>query len=402
LNTRTCFGPASGLSKLSTTLSDRKQSAPEGSYTKRLFNDTKLLKSKIMEEADELCSATSKEEIAWEAADLFYFALTKCIGAGVTLRDIERHLDIRSQKVTRRAGDSKRKWDQVIDRQEGENPINSPQAKKIDSNGNAKESDLKMKSFSLFKLSSSQVKGLLIRPIIKTDEIMNKVQPIVKKVREEGDKALLEFTAKFDQVNLKHCVIEAPFDPKLMEVTDDVKKAIDQAYENIRKFHLAQLDKKTLIVETMPGIKCSRFSRPIESVGLYVPGGTAVLPSSTLMLGIPAQVAGCKNIVIATPPTKQGRVVPEVMYAAHKVGASCILLAGGAQAVAAMAYGTPSVPKVDKICGPGNQYVTAAKMIAQVCLLYNIFMFAYFTSPISPTAQLWSALTCQLDPRNFL
>jgi phosphoribosyl-ATP pyrophosphohydrolase / phosphoribosyl-AMP cyclohydrolase / histidinol dehydrogenase len=118
-----------------------------------------------------------------------------------------------------------------------------------------------------------------------------------------------------------------------------------------------------LIVETMPGVICSRFARPIERVGLYVPGGTAVLPSSALMLGVPALVAGCKKIVLATPPRADGSVTPEVVYAAHKVGAEAIVLAGGAQAVAALAYGTESISKVDKILGPGNQFVTAAKMI---------------------------------------
>jgi phosphoribosyl-ATP pyrophosphohydrolase/phosphoribosyl-AMP cyclohydrolase/histidinol dehydrogenase len=154
-----------------------------------------------------------------------------------------------------------------------------------------------------------------------------------------------------------------------MQLKPEVREAIDQAYANIYKFHDAQLDKEPLIVETMPGVTCSRFVRPIQRVGLYVPGGSAVLPSSTLMLGVPAKVAGCTEIVVATPPRKDGSVAPEVMYVAHKIGASCVLVAGGAQAVAAMAYGTVTVPKVDKICGPGNQYVTAAKMIAQVSII---------------------------------
>ena len=120
-----------------------------------------------------------------------------------------------------------------------------------------------------------------------------------------------------------------------------------------------------MVVETMPGVVCSRFARPVARVGLYVPGGTAILPSTALMLGIPAQVAGCKEIVIATPPRPDGSISPEVMYVAKLVGASAILKAGGAQAVAALAYGTQSVPKVDKIFGPGNQWVTAAKMLVQ-------------------------------------
>jgi phosphoribosyl-ATP pyrophosphohydrolase/phosphoribosyl-AMP cyclohydrolase/histidinol dehydrogenase len=147
-----------------------------------------------------------------------------------------------------------------------------------------------------------------------------------------------------------------------MQLPPETIKAIDVSFENIRKFHAAQREEKPLQVETMPGVVCSRFSRPIERVGLYVPGGTAVLPSTALMLGVPAMVAGCKKIVIASPPRSDGSVTPEIVYVAHKVGAESIVLAGGAQAVAAMAYGTESVSKVDKILGPGNQFVTAAKM----------------------------------------
>jgi phosphoribosyl-ATP pyrophosphohydrolase/phosphoribosyl-AMP cyclohydrolase/histidinol dehydrogenase len=157
-------------------------------------------------------------------------------------------------------------------------------------------------------------------------------------------------------------VLRAPFPPELMQLAPETAKAIDISFENIRKFHAAQREDKPLRVETMPGVVCSRFARPIERVGLYVPGGTAVLPSTALMLGVPAMVAGCKKIVMATPPRSNGQVTPEVVYAAHKVGAEMIVLAGGAQAIAAMAYGTESVSKVDKILGPGNQFVTAAKM----------------------------------------
>lgn len=148
-----------------------------------------------------------------------------------------------------------------------------------------------------------------------------------------------------------------------MQLSKETIEAIDISFENIRKFHSAQKDDKPLVVETMPGVVCSRFVRPIEKVGLYVPGGTAVLPSTTMMLGVPAMVAGCKSIVIASPPRADGSISPEIVYVAHKVGAESIVLAGGAQAVAAMAYGTESVTKVDKILGPGNQFVTAAKMV---------------------------------------
>ncbi|OAD79623.1 hypothetical protein PHYBLDRAFT_176686 [Phycomyces blakesleeanus NRRL 1555(-)] len=359
LNTRTCFGAETGLASLQQTLQSRKNSAPVGSYTARLFNDAKLLKSKIMEEAEELCDATEKDDIAWEAADLIYFALTKCVSAGVSIEDIEKNLDKKARKVTRRPGNAKPKWIEptVAAPKPAPTPAPKPAPKK--------DGRIEMVTYSSNDISAEKRAKLLLRPIIDSSEISARVAPIMKDVRERGDAALKDLTAKFDRVNLEHATIKAPFNPKDMELDPLTKAAIDQAYDNIYKFHDAQMDRETLVVETMPGVVCSRFARPIEKVGLYVPGGTAILPSTTLMLGIPAKVAGCSEIVIATPPRADGTVVPEVLYVAHKVGASHVVLAGGAQAVAAMAYGTQTVPKVDKICGPGNQYVTAAKMVAQ-------------------------------------
>jgi Histidinol dehydrogenase len=142
----------------------------------------------------------------------------------------------------------------------------------------------------------------------------------------------------------------------------DVTASFDVAYNNIRAFHEAQRS-SDISVTTMPGVTCRRVTRPINAVGLYVPGGTAVLPSSALMLAVPAQIAGCGTVVLATPPRPDGSITPEVLYCAKKAGVTHLLKAGGAQAVAAMAWGTGSVPKVDKLFGPGNQYVTAAKML---------------------------------------
>ncbi|KAI8641727.1 histidinol dehydrogenase-domain-containing protein [Parasitella parasitica] len=358
LNTRTCFGADSGLTALEKTLRARKSNAPEGSYTARLFTDAKLLRAKIMEEAEELCDATEKEDVAWEAADLIYFALTKCVSAGVSLADIENNLNKKARKVTRRAGNAKPKWEEKTSLPAACNA--APATEPVLNNGR-----IEMMKFDLESISVKKRNELLLRPIIDSTEIIKRVTPIMQQVRHRGDAAVLDFTRQFDRVSLETQIITAPFDPAQMELDPVTKKAIDQAYDNIYKFHDAQLDKETLVVETMPGVVCSRFTRPIERVGLYVPGGTAILPSTTLMLGIPAKVAGCREIVIATPPRSDGSVVPEVLYVAHKVGASHVLKAGGAQAVAAMAYGTETVPKVDKIFGPGNQYVTAAKMVAQ-------------------------------------
>jgi phosphoribosyl-ATP pyrophosphohydrolase/phosphoribosyl-AMP cyclohydrolase/histidinol dehydrogenase len=360
LNTRTCFGADSGITALEKTLKERKSNAPTGSYTARLFGDAKLLRAKIMEEAEELCDATEKEEVAWEAADLIYFALTKCVSAGVSLADIEKNLNKKARKVTRRPGNAKPKWEEKTTAVPAAAPVAVPTAV-----SDVDNSRIEMMKFNLESISKEKRDELLLRPIIDSTEIIKRVTPIMQEVRKGGDAAVLKFTRQFDRVEFENHTITAPFDPAQMELDPITKAAIDQAYDNIYKFHDAQLDKETLVVETMPGVVCSRFSRPIERVGLYVPGGTAVLPSTTLMLGIPAKVAGCRDIVIATPPRSDGSVVPEVLYVAHKVGASHVLKAGGAQAVAAMAYGTETVPKVDKIFGPGNQYVTAAKMVAQ-------------------------------------
>ncbi|KAK2597006.1 hypothetical protein N8I77_012880 [Diaporthe amygdali] len=359
-----CFGELKGIPRLEQTLKSRKESAPEGSYTARLFNDEKLLRAKIMEEAEELCDAKSSQDVAFEAADLIYFALTKAVAAGVGLADIERSLDAKSWKVKRRTGDAKGRWAE----KEGIKPVNGTTTAAVTAPATSSpvsSSDrISMKRHDLSSLAPGQLQQVLNRPSQKSaDSIMKIVVPIIDDVKKNGDKALLSYTQKFEKAaSLTSTVIKAPFPESLMQLPAETIKAIDVSFDNIKKFHAAQQEEKPLRVETMPGVVCSRFSRPIERVGLYVPGGTAVLPSTALMLGVPAMVAGCKKIVLASPPRSDGSVTPEIVYAAHKVGAESIVLAGGAQAVAAMAYGTESVSKVDKILGPGNQFVTAAKM----------------------------------------
>ncbi|KAJ3896045.1 histidinol dehydrogenase-domain-containing protein [Lentinula edodes] len=357
LGRQSCFGEASGLPLLERTLRSRFESAPAGSYTKRLFNDPDLLRSKIMEEADELCRADTEYEVAFEAADLIYFALTKCTAHGVSIADIERSLDKKAKRVTRRAGNAKPQWSTP-------KPASAPPATYIPP-ADDPNAPIRMRTAVLAGISEEERALLLRRPVLKSDEMIEKVKPIVSEIRARGDAALLEFTAKFDKAELLSTCMFPPYSKESMEISPNVKDAIDKAYSNIRKFHAAQVDGTTLKVETMPGVVCSRFARAISRVGLYIPGGTAILPSTALMLGIPAQVAGCKEIVFATPPRPDGSISPEVMYVAHLIGASAILKAGGAQAVAAMAYGTETVPKVDKIFGPGNQWVTAAKMLVQ-------------------------------------
>jgi histidinol dehydrogenase len=212
-------------------------------------------------------------------------------------------------------------------------------------------------------VDSAGMRALMVRPKLDFERLLAVVEPIIEEVRIHGDAALVDYALRFDKSRITDTVIhpraidEIPLDA-------DIQAAFRLAFENIRRFHEAQLP-APLRVETMPGVVCRREARPIGRVGLYVPGGTAVLPSSVLMLGVPAMVAGCGTVLMATPPRPDGGVDPAVEFAAALCGIDRILLAGGAQAVAAMAYGTESVPKVDKILGPGNQYVTAAKMRLQ-------------------------------------
>jgi histidinol dehydrogenase len=220
-----------------------------------------------------------------------------------------------------------------------------------------------LRSFSLADCDAQATEALLQRPRIDLASVQTIVDPIIEDVRQRGDAALIEYAQTFDKATIRS-TIYVPRPTSHVPLDPDTKAAFELAYRNIRAFHEAQIP-VSLIVETMPGVVCRREARPIQRVGLYVPGGTAILPSSVLMLGVPAQVAGCETVIIATPPRPDGTVSPEVEFAASLCGIKQILLSGGAQAVAALAYGTESVPKVDKILGPGNQYVTAAKMRLQ-------------------------------------
>lgn len=204
---------------------------------------------------------------------------------------------------------------------------------------------------------------VLQRPAIDQARIQKVVQPIIDKVRRGGDDALRKLALEYDHVELTDIwVSKDEFKEAKKQVSKELKEAIKTAYENIHKFHIAQ-KQDDLVMEVMPGVICSRRSVAIDKVGLYVPGGTAPLFSTVLMLAIPARIAGCKEIVIASPTNRVGKIHPSVLYAAQLVGVENILKIGGAQAIAAMAYGTQSVPKVHKVFGPGNQYVTAAKQL---------------------------------------
>ena len=208
--------------------------------------------------------------------------------------------------------------------------------------------------------------SLCERPEFERAALTSTVSDILEAVKSKGDEALLQYAERFDGVKLTSILVnEEEKEEAKTQVSASLKEAIQTAYDNIYAFHKAQ-QKEEESIETKPGIKCWRRSLPIEKVGLYIPGGSAPLFSTILMLGIPASIAGCKEMVLCTPPGKDGKVHPAILYTAQLVGITTICKVGGAQAVGAMAYGTQSVPQVYKIFGPGNQYVTKAKEIVQV------------------------------------
>jgi histidinol dehydrogenase len=206
-------------------------------------------------------------------------------------------------------------------------------------------------------------KKLWERPQLDLDSLTGTVKDVLAKVKQLGDRALKELTLQFDKVQLEELVISDTEIAKAREnLSASLRKSIEAAAANIEKFHSIQ-KRDTVAVETMPGVTCWRKATPIEKVGIYIPGGSAPLFSTVLMLGIPAKLAGCREIVLCTPPNALGLVNEAILYAANLVGVTQIFKVGGAQAIAALAYGTETIPAVYKIFGPGNQFVTKAKQL---------------------------------------
>ncbi|PSU32456.1 histidinol dehydrogenase [Photobacterium lutimaris] len=237
-----------------------------------------------------------------------------------------------------------------------------------------------MKTVVWQSLSDNQQESLLERPAITEGaNITAIVANVIAEIRNRGDQALLELTEKFDGVMPDSIKVgEDEVSAACARLSDNMKQALQQAYQNIATFHNAQ-KQPTLRVETQPGVLCEQVTRPINSVGLYIPGGSAPLPSTVLMLGVPAQIAGCRDVVLCSPPP----IADEILYVAKLCGITNIYNAGGSQAVAAMAYGTETVTKVDKIFGPGNAFVTEAKR--QVS---NDFRGAAIDMPAGPSEVL--------------
>jgi histidinol dehydrogenase len=204
------------------------------------------------------------------------------------------------------------------------------------------------------------------RPAMDTMSLQDTVKTILQDVKKNGDEAVKNYTLKFDGVMVEQSTLsDEEINEAVRLVSPELKNAIELAANNIRRFHEKQIQQPE-IIETMPGIKCWRRSVGIEKVGLYIPGGTAPLFSTVLMLGIPAKLAGCKEIVLCTPPAKDNKIHPAILFTAQLVGITKIFKAGGVQAIAAMAYGTATIPAVYKIFGPGNQYVNCAKQLVQL------------------------------------
>lgn len=207
--------------------------------------------------------------------------------------------------------------------------------------------------------------SLIQRPVLNCEHLEATVSEIIQEVKTAGDKALRIFACRFDKADIENIHVDADeIKEASLQVSEELKAAISVAANNIRAFHISQINEEPF-VETTKGIICWRKSVPIENVGLYIPGGSAPLFSTILMLAIPAQIAGCKRIAVCTPCGQNGKVHPAVLYTASSLGITEIYKVGGAQSIAALAYGTECIPKVDKIFGPGNRYVTKAKELVQ-------------------------------------
>lgn len=223
-----------------------------------------------------------------------------------------------------------------------------------------------MKLYQRNNLTPTELQQLTVRPALTPKDVFAKVEIILRAVRERKDAAIQAYTAQFDKVMRSSIQVQPQeFVVAQARVAPAVLTALAVAAKNITTFHAAQLT-TSAPVETMPGVTCWRERRAIERVGLYIPGGTAPLPSTVLMLAIPARLAGCREIVACTPPRADGTIDPSILAAAQLAGVTAVYAVGGAQAIAAMAYGTETIPKVDKLFGPGNQYVMAAKQLVSV------------------------------------
>lgn len=212
--------------------------------------------------------------------------------------------------------------------------------------------------------NTGDLERIIKRPLQNTETLFPAVRDIMQKIKTKGDEAIYAYSEKFDHIRPEKLVIgKSEMTTNAATIPAELKKSIDLAIDNVRTFHKAQIP-EPVAIETARGVKCEQRAMPIEKVGLYVPGGTAPLFSSAIMLAVPAVLAGCSEIVMITPPDRNGKIPATIQYAALQSGLEKVYCVGGAQGIAALTYGTETIPKVDKILGPGNQYVTAAKQLA--------------------------------------
>ena len=220
-----------------------------------------------------------------------------------------------------------------------------------------------MKRYRSSAFTAQEMETFLKRPSFQNDAILQQAKLIIDEVKSKGDLAIKDFTQRFDGVQLDQFLVpQEELEAAERNLSEDFKNAVELTAKNIERFHRAQMT-NPVEVETMAGVRCWRKAVPLQSIGLYIPAGTAPLPSTVLMLGIPAQIADVKEVIICSPPKKDGSMASEILYAAKYCGIKKIFRIGGAQSIAAMSYGTQTVPKVNKIFGPGNAYVTAAKLL---------------------------------------
>ena len=346
-NSNSCFGEEAGFEQLQTVLRGRLENAPEGSYTKRLFEDPAMLKAKLVEEAIELAEAETKEHVAQEAADLIYFAMVACTRAGVSVADVEKVLDRRHLKVKRRPGNIKPEFIAAYmggaGGKEGGTVAASQAPKQI-----------------LARIRAEDVPALHRDPV---DPFARGIaETILKDIREKGEPALIEHATRLGDMEkgAKHILLPAEMKAHYDSLSDADRGVLDRTAARIKLFAQTQRDSITETSLKLDGGEAGQSVAAVDVAGCYAPGGRYPLPSSVLMGAVTARVAGVKTVWVASPHPD-----PVTCAAAYVAGADGLLMVGGAQAIGAFAYGAGDVPVCDAIVGPGNKFVTAAKsMIA--------------------------------------
>ena len=362
-DTRTCFGPAHGIGDLFRTVAERKKNAPEGSYTKRLFEDGALLESKLLEEARELAAAATREEAAWEAADVLYFAAVFCAKHGVSLVDVEANLARKSRRVQRRKGNAKPAWwdpkQQSPPEQMGGLSIREHRDKIAAETLAANAGAAAPPPFAMKRVAADELTCILEDPV--DAGALKDATAIMTDIRARGEAAVIDHAVRLGDMPADASPVvgreelKAAFDSLPVEEQETLRRTADR----VKKFAEAQRSSLSEVSITVPGGEAGHTVEAVENAGCYAPGGRYPLPSSVVMTAVTARVAGCKNVWVASP-----RPAPATLAAAYVSDADGLLRVGGAQAIGALAYGLgDKMPACDAVVGPGNKWVTAAKSL---------------------------------------